>query len=1254
MMNPQTLIKALPQLSLRRLLFCQAKVIFFMLVLIFAVFHLVGSEICAENGMRNMLECEACHNAGFEIGSFGDVNTGYLQESDIVRPSLESICSNSNLFCFPSTLPGYFAEDDRPKSDATSSVGSSQTKSNLSWSSNHGVFMLSSGQTVSCSSNSQSGSLDELLLRTRSSDTLYASSCGGSLLSQQSPEVTKPGNLEGSKSPHIEVNPPILDWGKNSLYAPSFAFLTVSNTHSDSSLFLYEAFSTKSQFYPCNASEILLKPGEVASICFVFLPTQLGISTAYLVLQTSSGGFLIHAKGFGVESLYRVQLLEAPGISSNGRWNRYLSLFNPFDETLSVEEVTMWVSVPLGNDNYLIKTVCRVETFEKSDKPRLRSTEWLNVKRYQIGMSSMAMGPLKDWNVAPGSSEMIIDLDFSQNSEGNAFGALCVKLTRSVQGNSDIIVVPLEAELSGELTNRVAGPVSASIVILPNDAGEVTVFALSLQNKAPYLLNVITIGFTGEGSELFKIKYLEGLMLFPGSVTQVAVISYTTGPAKVLDQPPVVIDMNLDCRLTILTNDSFDPQVEIGCRDIVTICSQSDVYSQFEGHAEKSDYKNAGIRSLQGRVNPSILKAVEAIKPDELVLENWKSQATISDVSVIDHDEIIFPVVQVGTHYSKWITVQNPTQHPVLMQLILNTGQIVDDCKELDGFPEPSSSSLAVGEYALQTKYGFSIGETAVTEAYVLPNKSASLGPVVFHPSRRCDWRSSALIRNNLSGVEWVYLKGLGGSLSLGLFEDVDLVRNLEFKFSSSSLNLSLDKIHQSKDYHTCHRPLVKELHAKNMGDMPLHVRRIEVSGAECGLDGFSVHACNGFALQPGESTKLLISYRPDFSAAMVQRDLELALGSGILVIPMKATLPLYMFNLCKKSIFWTRVKKLSYLIFFGAGLMLVLFYYIPPISMSLAFKDYFIISQKSSIAIVRQVDKTYNKKKSTKTSASSNMSGLMGSVELKETLVTPKHGIKSQQIKPTVEYEGQVNHPFDQNRGIINEAKDAQEDIKDGNLSIKIGKEKRRRRKKKGSVMGLTGVLEVSSSHSGNSTPSSPLSPVTSFTPKRMWSAPSVVDQCSDFKNQLVQKVEQHRDESLGTESIPKAKQLDQGASVKSSEKSIFRAQEKPSPMKMPGKPVLLQSATFPSSKKSSPLVSTSTIAPHARAPGSKIKVEKEVETHVKTRIGHQFEYDIWGDHLFGSQLISRSKDRYAVTSTVMEDHSDSFFVLPKPHLNR
>ncbi|KAJ6736659.1 TRANSMEMBRANE PROTEIN 131-like protein [Salix viminalis] len=131
------------------------------------------------------------------------------------------------------------------------------------------------------------------------------------------------------------------------------------------------------------------------------------------------------------------------------------------------------------------------------------------------------------------------------------------------------------------------------------------------------------------------------------------------------------------------------------------------------------------------------------------------------------------------------------------------------------------------------------------------------------------------------------------------------MVQSIEFNINlPTPLNISTPDMlfNMEETAYACSVPSSKEMYAKNMGDLPLEVKRIEVSGSECGLDGFMAHTCKGFSLEPGDSTKLLISYQSDFSAAMVHGDLELGLTSGILVIPMKACLPLYMFNLCKKN----------------------------------------------------------------------------------------------------------------------------------------------------------------------------------------------------------------------------------------------------------------------------------------------------------------------------------------------------------------
>ncbi|XP_059645463.1 uncharacterized protein LOC132287019 [Cornus florida] len=1302
-MESQTLtIGAHRQLSMsyRRGLFHGAKAFHIMAVLVCTFFGLATCGPCSMNGMQKPVEFDACgsyrdgHNVGFQDVFVGDVSLRYVSKNPLAHLSVENVCSNLNLFCFPSTLPGFLFEEESTilevngvQSDDTLSVGSSQAKNNISWSSDYGMFRQSSGRTLSCSLDSQEGIHDISSLQTHGPNPNDVSSCRGTLLNQKIPSFNlnensrriKSGFLDGSLSPHVEITPHLLDWGQQYLYFPLLAFLTVANTHSDNILNLYEPFSTDTQFYPCNFSEVLLGPGEVASICFVFLPTRLGLSSAHLILQTSSGGFLIQARGFGTESPYGIQPLVDPEVYSNGRWNKNLSLFNPFDETLYVEEVTAWISVSLGGTSHLTKAICSIENSQGPNQRILPSVkEWLDVKNGQIGTSQLAMKPHRNWEIGPHSTQTIMEIDFSYNSEGKIFGVLCMQLQKSSQ---DTVIVPFEAELEAKPAyGDLASSVSVSIeVLVPCDGSGTVVATLSLKNSASYLLNVVKIIVDGESTKLFQIKYMEGLILFPGTVTQVAVVTYAPLPE--------IPNTYLNCELIILTNDSSNPQFEIPCRDIVNICprNQFDSYIGYDHHSERIEHGNARTRSLGSSVkSASQIKALETAEADELVLGNWKSQGTASRMTVLDDLEVLFPTVQVGTHHSKWITVKNPSQQPVVMQLILNSGEIIDECKASDGLLLPSSSSsLVLSESTTPTRYGFSIADGALTEAIVHPNDRASFGPIFFHPSNRCGWRSSALIRNNLSGVEWLSLRGFGGSQSLVLLDGTEPVQSLEFKFNlPSHLNFSPpENLHHHKEDTTyaCSRSLSKELYAKNTGDLPLEVRRIEVSGTECGLDGFVVHSCKGFALEPGQSMKLLISYQTDFTAVMVQRDLELALTTGILVIPMKASLPVHMLNLCKKSVLWVQVKKSSFAILLAAPVMLMVFCFIIPQMMALCSLDHLFKSGKSSIATISHEGKTYrvhhNQKSSNKFVVSSKMNGLLRSTGEEEALALESvirypngHGVVTEQ-EITAQHANQspgnqsqtncllstrkemVSSPSMLSKSVAVESSDKQEASQSGNLTVRIGKEKRKRqRKKKSPATGLMGHFEVSSSQSGNSTPSSPLSPVTSVIPKRSWPLSPDVDQSVESRNLFTQSTKHHC-EKVSEPASEAIMSVPQVPGEYCNGNWFFPTQEKPSaPRKAGSKPVLLPSATFPcSGRATSNLIcpsisaSTSAIAAHARAPGSKLYEQK---TEEKTGFEDQFKYDIWGDHLFGFNSARRSKEASALTSSATENNSDSFFV--------
>lgn len=642
-----------------------------------------------------------------------------------------------------------------------------------------------------------------------------------------------------------------------------------------------------------------------------------------------------------------------------------------------------------------------------------------------------------------------------------------------------------------------------------------------------------------------------------------------------------------------------------------------------------------------------------------MVLKNWKSQARTSFMSVLDNDQVLFPMVEVGNHCSEWIAVKNPSNRPILVQFILNSGEVIDNCRTSEMHLQPSSSSILAGNKSIApTKYGFSIAKDGLTEALIHPYGSASFGPILFQPSVRCEWRSSALIRNNLSGVEWLSLRGFGGSISLVLLEGSDPVQSLEFKMNfPSQLNFSspetLHSIEGKKPL--CSHPLIKEVYAKNMGDFPLEVLRIGVSGSDCELDGFLVLNCKGFTLPPGESVILQISYLSDFSTATIQRDLELSLATGILMIPMRASLPMLLLNFCKRSTFWLRVKKNMVLILFAATLLFFLAHLLLPRSPAFTYDDF--KSGKSSSAVSGAINYlSMCLKRRTSAAMPPKMNGFGRSILGEEALLL---GSADGHPDGRASRKGHINaseHQKHENSSIDDlpetiltsselsvENSDLQAESDSRILSVRIGKEKgRRRRKKKTSGIRLPGIFEVSSSQSSNSTPTSPLSPATSLTPKRSWLVPLDMEQPVEIRNPFSEASGQQRDK----------RECSEPSKIDLLKNEVFPKHNLT--RKLAVRAALLPSATFPSAGRPTPpwtcdspfLTSTSTIAPQARAPGTKLHNQKTSEPGVTTDVEEKFTYDIWGDHIFRLPVAYQSNRASSVPFRPLENNSESFFV--------
>ncbi|XP_057529655.1 uncharacterized protein LOC130808201 [Amaranthus tricolor] len=1156
---------------------------------------------CPQDGVRKPFSYGAFHSVrvdynGLQNSYSSHLSSDYESRHEKADPFNNNAPLTSELVHFPSVFYGFQSEEQCSSAGNLnlhrSDLGGALPKQlveldgNVSWSSDDFLFGLPDEQTVTCSLNFRKFDDEDLSPSVNIAQQVFLSSCRGHLSSIKETSfsyqniVMHMAPSSDSSSPCLDIRPGKLNWELNYLYHSSVASLRLEYTCNESVLMVYDLFSTDSQFYPLNFGEIVLDPGEVTTLFIAYLPNRLGLSSAQLVLQTSVGGFLIEAKGFSVESPHRLSPLLGLDSASDGWLSRDLSLSNPYDEVIVLEEVSALISIFASSVSLAIESICRKQKPNDSNKHGFS-----NVDRKLSEIMNVAVRPLGSWLISPQKTQKIFEMTFSPDSNDKVNGKICMELFRESDGKKDILVIPFEAEHNkSAIWKGTTSRLSVYLDTVGSCEARETTISVSIRNRASDLVKIVKIDEITDGEKLLQIKYLEGLLLFPGTITQSALVTYETSNVKCksfVEMP----DVSKNCRLELLVNDSINPLLEIPCRDIFGICP-SHKRESVARTLDIVDPSNGTGCMTSTEQSLTVTKALGGVEADDFVHEGRKALSTKSGLYLLHNHELLFPLVPIGNYYAKSVIVRNPSQQPVIVQLILHSGEDIDNCETYYGGHQQSfsPSSSCCTDTTRVGRYGFSLADITVTEAFLHPHGTASLGPILFHPSNRCEWKSSAFIRSNLSGIELLSLRGFGGSLSLVILEGSVPMQRLNFNMN---LPFPLNTSYIEDLSSWCRKPLLKKLVAVNTGDFHLKIERIDISGKECGSDGFIVHNCGGFSLEPGESMELELSYQSDFSTPLLQRELELILAFGILIIPMRATLPVHMLNLCRNSIFWSQVKGYSLAFVLPVLIICLLFWFIM-LSGSMNNES----CQKNEEAIIPC--------KSGHIEPGIISEHTDQSVDWCNEISPSSNGVKKSDFSPG----------FPLKSDSVDSSAKCEAAEQPVHLTVKTRKEKKRRSRRKNTL------FEVSSSQSGNSTPTSPLSPITTLSPPEI---------CSPSRDKL-QPNDSFSPETVASTTVPENQNRESNVT---SRIAGSRA-------------MLSPSATFPGTRNAPSRLAISLLA---RAPGPRIDSPKAVQPEKNSRAeDDRFTYDIWGNHFSGVHLCMPNSS-YNISSGNVS-YSSSFFI--------
>lgn len=265
-----------------------------------------------------------------------------------------------------------------------------------------------------------------------------------------SKEKTSLDKLNSLSAPDAPFFPPQLEFGMQPLYQRQVAFLTIMNSCNASRLSLLAAKSDNRQFFVTGFSEKLVAPGGTLTFPVCYLPQYVGATKGSITIETGVDPLVVQLQGEGVESLYKMHA------RVQGKSHYVISLFNPFNESIFVEEV---VVSPENDDEF--KQGLSVETNEGrqrySDRVSKSTLDDIVIEaeegRHDGGESSHKHGLLmragETWELPGQTMKDIVDFNILLE-QGEMFrGAFQIRVTGPpLEGKGVTLVYPFSSRVS--------------------------------------------------------------------------------------------------------------------------------------------------------------------------------------------------------------------------------------------------------------------------------------------------------------------------------------------------------------------------------------------------------------------------------------------------------------------------------------------------------------------------------------------------------------------------------------------------------------------------------------------------------------------------------------------------------------------------------------------------------------------------------------------------------------------------------------
>nr|CAG4712061.1 unnamed protein product [Naegleria fowleri] len=315
----------------------------------------------------------------------------------------------------------------------------------------------------------------------------------------------------------------------------------------------------------------------------------------------------------------------------------------------------------------------------------------------------------------------------------------------------------------------------------------------------------------------------------------------------------------------------------------------------------KYRWRNGLFEEIKNAGQTNVIASV-SIDTDIGINCNINVSTTLEYPKLSPTRQISFKLTHVGSSVSQYLTVENPSDQFISLQLILGNGSLAKFLQRNAKGTLPKNDIQGDKSYT-----EFRLPKDGMTFANIPPHRHASLGPIIFTPkSDSTESVAYLYIRNNLTIFDIVKLTGIGGSSKLVFSgENGNDLTSLKFEIKESQLgtwdnytnrfvqnNYSSSNGSDESSKTTTELIFHKKFTLHNKGNMPITILSSSIENMGCSAYGVKIHKCGRFELQPGQSTSYKISYKPDFTTAVVDLFIRINTDQGKMSFPIRFTLP--------------------------------------------------------------------------------------------------------------------------------------------------------------------------------------------------------------------------------------------------------------------------------------------------------------------------------------------------------------------------